>query len=90
MRVLVLPEIPVTKQPVTLLTPRVPFRSGQKVVLNQRAKEIQVQLGNKLNEAGAYNQFEFRRVSGTDTDTDTVTSDDNNPTDDFDSLWGNL
>ncbi len=86
MRVLVLPELAATQTPITVLTPRVPFRSGQKVMLNQRAKEIQIQLGNKLNENGAFNQFEFRRL-GT---TPTSNTDENNSTDDFDSLWGNL
>ncbi|MEE8056856.1 MAG: hypothetical protein V3T17_03325 [Pseudomonadales bacterium] len=86
MRVLILPEVPATQQAVTLLTPRVPFHSGQKVILNQRAKEVQIQLGDKVNEIGAYNQFEFHRLTGAHT----PDSDDHNQTDDFDSLWGNL
>lgn len=94
MRVLILPEIPVTKQPVTLLTPRVPFRSGQKIVLNQRAKEVQIQLNTKLNDTGAYNQFVFRKVSSTNTsDHDQDDNDDlsnSSEDNDFDSLWGNL
>lgn len=86
MRVLVLPELPSENQPITLLTPRMPFRSGQKVILNQRANELLVQLGEKLNTAGAYNQFEFRRVKGLIS----PDSDDGKPTDDFDALWKNL
>lgn len=90
MRVLVLPEISVIKQPITLLTPRVPFRSKLKVVLNQRGKEVQIRLGKKLNEAGAYNQFEFQRVSGTNTNNSSNDSDQPRDVDDFDVLWEQL
>lgn len=87
MRVLVLPELPVTKQPVSLLTPRVPFKSGMKLILNQRGKEVQICLDEKLNSAGAYNRFQFRRVSGTHVNKAERTD---KPDDEFDSLWGNL
>ena len=91
MRVMVLPEIPITKQPVTLLTPRVPFRTKFKVVLNQRGKEVQINLTKKLNDTGAYNQFEFKRVSSTQSSTPGNTQDHDQKTgDDFDSIWGNL
>ncbi|WP_101758922.1 hypothetical protein [Oceanicoccus sp. KOV_DT_Chl] len=92
-RVLVLPAIPITKQPMTLITPRVPFRSGQKVVLNQRGKEVQLTLTEKLNLTGAYNQFSFKRLNSTiskakPTSKDTLSGHDS--PDDFDSVWGNL
>ncbi|MGK0499383.1 MAG: hypothetical protein ACJAYG_001020 [Oceanicoccus sp.] len=89
MRALVLPEVESTQQPMTVLTPRVPFRTGVKVVLNQRGKEIQITLGKKLNDTGAYNQFEFKRMNTIEA----PTSDDDegiNVGDDFDSLWTNL
>ncbi len=90
-RVLILPEVTTTKQPVTILTPKVPFRTGMKVILNQRAKEVQIQLGRKVNTSGAYNQFEFSRISTTlsATKEDKPSSEDEN-LDDFDSIWGNL
>ncbi len=81
MRVLVLPAIAAIKQPVTLLTPRMPFREGQKIVINQRGKETRVQLDKKLNDTGAYNQFEFRKVAS---------ASDNDNDDDFEDLWGKL
>ena len=84
-RVLVLPEIPMVKMPITLLTPRVPFQVGQKAIINQRGKEIEVQLTKKLNTTGAYNQFEFRKLTaGHHLDPDTDNSED------FDSLWESL
>jgi cyclic-di-GMP-binding protein len=92
-RTLVLPEIPAIKRPVTLLTPRVPFRVGQKVVLNQRGKEVQMTLCKKINDTGAYSQFEFRKLATQaksrpveKTDRLGLQDDDN----EFDSLWSSL
>lgn len=84
MRVLVLPELPVTKEPVSLLTPRVPFRSGDKVALNQRGKEVSVRLGHRANESGAYNRFHFHRLNTPGS------AGSASGTDEFDSLWGQL
>lgn len=93
MRVLMLPEVAVSNQPITLLTPRVPFKTGLKVILNQRGKEIQATLTKRLNETGAYNQFEFKQVSSThlQVESEQDKTDANDPTGgNFDSLWGNL
>lgn len=87
MRVMVLPEIIAINQPVTLLTPKVPFKVQQKVVLNQRGKEVQVQLTKKVNSAGAYNQFEFKKLSGTMTSSDSSGDDGD---DEFSALWSSL
>lgn len=84
-RILVLPEVPMIQMPMTLLTPRVPFQTGQKIVINQRGKEIEVQLTKKLNKTGAYNQFEFRKITGKQ---QLNAGTENN--DDFDSLWNSL
>ena len=84
-RVLVLPEIPMIKMPITLLTPRVPFQVGQKAIINQRGKEIEVQLTKKLNKTGAYNQFEFRKITASQ-----HLQHDTSNSDDFDSLWNSL
>ena len=92
-RVLVLPDIPAIKHPITLLTPRVPFRTGQKIVLNQRGREVQMTLDKKLNDTGAYSQFVFRKLaskahlqkSGADNAVENRNSDN-----EFDSLWNSL
>lgn len=86
MRVLVLPEMPATNTPVTVLTPRVPFRSGQRVLLNQRAKELQIHLVEKINSGGSYQHFVFRR-SAHPNGKDQADSAD---IDEFNSVWGNL
>ncbi|MBL4828035.1 MAG: hypothetical protein JKY66_10050 [Spongiibacteraceae bacterium] len=91
LRALVLPGVPAINRPVTLLTARVPFRVGQKVVLNQRGSEIQVSLSKKLNDVGAYSQFEFRKISAKagvgqeDSSSESKKSDN-----EFDSLWRSL
>jgi hypothetical protein len=86
LRVLVLPEAPSLKIPMTVLTPRVPFQEGQKVVLSLRGKQTQIQLVKKLNDSGAYNQFEFRKLGGIKEPQAIPTE---NKTD-FDALWKNL
>ena len=58
-RVLILPALPNIKQPHTLLTPNVPFKVGQKLILNQLGKEITIHLQEKLNDQGNYCQFTF-------------------------------
>lgn len=84
MRTLLLPEDPSTQQPLTLLTSRVPFRSGQKVMLTQHGKRRQIRLGKKLNESGAYNLFEVERlIKPTNSNVETQNSE-------FESLWGKL
>ena len=96
-RALVLPEIAVINQPVTLLTQRVPFKVGSKVILNQRAKEVQVTLTKKINTDGYFCQFEFKRIAKaasmnaeSSDDADTVSIELEANDDNFDSLWGKL
>ncbi len=62
LRVLLLPEIQQIAQPATLITPHLPFREGQKVVLLARDRETRIQLGRRIAGSAAYSQFEFRRL----------------------------
>lgn len=86
MRVILLPEITTTNQPNTLLTPRFPFRSGQKLTLNQYGKRRQIKLGKKLNRTGTYNQFEIQEVAILRQQIDENNADNGG----FDSLWNQL
>jgi hypothetical protein len=91
-RVLVLPEITAIKRPVTLLTPQVPFMPGNKVVINQRGREAQIYLNKLLNDQGAYNLFEFKKMTNTlkpPKHSDTISYDSDNA-EKFDSLWNKL
>ncbi len=90
-RVLVLPEMKQSGQPTTLITPRLPFRSGQKVALVYRDKETRVQLVRRRASTTAFSQFEFRRLGAAAATADSG-AETKAPTDDseFDSLWDNL
>ncbi len=85
-RVILLPEIATLNQPDTLLTPRFPFRSGQKLTLNQYGKRRQIRLGEKLNKTGTYNQFEIQEVAILRQQID----ENNAENGEFDSLWNQL
>ncbi|MET0379004.1 MAG: hypothetical protein ABW049_08440 [Spongiibacteraceae bacterium] len=90
-RVLVLPEMKQSGQTTTLITPRLPFRSGQKIVLVYRDKETRIQLVRRLMSTTAFSQFEFRRIgtsaptAGPGTETKTPGADSG-----FDGLWDSL
>lgn len=92
MRVMVLPEIPVINRPLTILTPRVPFNEDQKVVLNQRGREVQIQLGKKLNDHGTYKLFEISKVSRENITPRNKNGNESEQLKDdyFDSLWMKL
>lgn len=90
-RVLVLPEMKQAGQPTTLITPRLPFRSGQKVALVYRDKETRIQLVRRLVSTTAFSQFEFRRL-GAAVPTADAGTETKSPSGDsgFDSLWDSL
>lgn len=89
LRVLILPEIKQTGQATTLIAPRLPFRTGQRVSLLHRDRETRIQLTRKIASTAAFSQFEFRRLSGlkaSDTPTAKTAAGDG----DFEGLWNNL
>ena len=88
-RVLVLPEIKATGQPMTLITPRLPFRSGQKVILIFRDRETRIQLVHRVATTAACSQFEFRRLDNPVTTTEKVAQTPGMGAG-LDSLWDNL
>ena len=85
-RVLVLPEVPLLQQPYTLLTPKVPFKEGQKVVLNQQGRELTILLEKKLNATGNYCQFTFSKSAAPLRNGGQSGQQEN----ELDSLWDNL
>jgi hypothetical protein len=85
-RVLVLPSLPHIKQPYTLLTPKVPFKTGQKVVLSQQGRELVLQLKEQLNQQGNYCQFTFDKAMAPIGSKTKQASDSG----EFDSFWDNL
>ncbi len=85
-RVLVLPEIKALRQPTTLITPRLPFREQHKVLLVQYGEQTRVQLTRQIASAGAFSQFEFRRLPDPRGAPDTGSENNGG----FDSLWDKL
>lgn len=64
LRVLVLPAMPELGLPPSLITPRLPFRVGQKIQLTLRDDEARIQLTRRLRATAAFSQFEFNRLGG--------------------------
>lgn len=61
-RVLLLPEIPLTGTPQTLITPRLGFKEFQKVSLVQGTQTHYAQLQRQVSSTPSYSQFAFRYV----------------------------
>jgi hypothetical protein len=85
LRVLVLPAMPELRLPPTLITPRLPFRVGQKVQLAVRDDEARVQLTRRLRAAAGFSQFEFSRLGGVSVSQQSEP--EQAPGSSFDSLW---
>ena len=58
-RTLLLPENPAIGQPASLITAPVPWREGNKLVLNILGREVKVALTRQLQNTGLFAQFEF-------------------------------
>jgi hypothetical protein len=58
-RTLLLPEIPAIKQPATLITTPMPWRVGNKLMLNMLGKDVRVALTQLVQNTGLFAQFQF-------------------------------
>ncbi|MEM9620130.1 MAG: hypothetical protein AAF993_00680 [Pseudomonadota bacterium] len=63
-RGLLLPEIKAIKQPATIVTPKVPFASGQKVNVQRQGLHTTAQLLENQQNTESFNQFTFRMLDG--------------------------
>ncbi len=91
LRGLLMPELPSIGQPATLITPRLPFQAGSRVILNQRGRESKCLLTRRLCATGSFNQFEFRPLSAGGTPPpQTGRRMGGTSEDEFDSLWPSL
>lgn len=91
MRALVLPAIKAIAQPATLLLPRIPFRTGNKVELLHDELNGRYQLIKSLASTSSFSQFQFRVAGVAPSPKATVTTtSDSLLEDDFDSLWNKL
>ncbi len=83
-RTLLLPENPAIGQPASLLTSPVPWREGNKLVLNILGREVKVELTRMLQNTGLFAQFEFVYL---DTARDEATSGQVTDEGDFGQIW---
>ncbi|MBM7061216.1 molecular chaperone [Pseudomonas sp. UL073] len=94
LRALLLPEISVISRPATLITPRLPFQEGNKVLINLAGEECRAVLSRKQTGSGSFNQFEYRPIEHAPSDPGKpVTSSTKakfGGDEDFDSLWKSL
>lgn len=88
-RTLLLPEIPAIKQPATLLTGPVPWRVGNKVVLNILGKDVRVELSRLIQNTGLFAQFQFEFLDR-DTHREEPGQDDWLGDQDFAQVWSSI
>ena len=60
LRGLLLPELSSIGQPATLVTPRLPFQTGNRIVLFWNGQEEQCQLSRRVSATGSVSQFELK------------------------------
>ncbi|GLX15620.1 MULTISPECIES: molecular chaperone [Pseudomonadaceae] len=94
LRALLLPEIAAISRPATLITPRLPFQEGSKVLININGKERRAVLSQKQLSTGSFSQFEYHDLEqkAADHATSVTASSTQRPAgeEDFDSLWKSL
>lgn len=84
LRALLLPQISAIDIPATLLTPRLPFQEGNKVIINTNGDETRAALIKRLTSTGSFNQFEYRTLETPKQQPEPTAG---GPEEDFDSLW---
>jgi hypothetical protein len=92
MRALVLPAIKAIAQPASVILPRVPFRTGNKIELMHEKLSGRYQLSKSLASTNSFGQFQFRNAGVSSEQKPRVAStvSDALIEDDFDSLWNKL
>lgn len=90
MRALLLPAIKAIAQPATLLLPRMPFRTGNKVELLFEEEQGRYQLTKRLASTSSFGQFQFRNAGVTPQKHSSIQNPPSMSDDDFDSIWNKL
>lgn len=86
-RTLLLPEIPAIKQPATLITGPVPWRVGNKLVLNILGRDVRVELTRLIQNTGLFAQFEFGFL---DEEKSRTRKDKTHSEQDFGQVWSTI
>ena len=87
-----LPELTSIGQPSTLVTPRLPFKQGNKVVVRFNGTETKCVLSKIVSETGSFSQFVLATTDVLDSKTADLDKAVNKVDieDEFDSLWPSL
>jgi hypothetical protein len=89
LRGLLLPAISAIDLPATLLTPRLPFQEGNKVLINTNGEERRAGLERRVSSTNSFNQFAYRSLE-TARNENTAGSGVVGVAEEFDSLWKSL
>lgn len=87
LRSLLLPAVKAIGQPATLLTPALPYHTGDIVMVNSHGKEARVELTKLVENTGSFAQFQFRPLDSQSAVTSAAGQD---KPDDFSALWSQL
>jgi len=94
LRALLLPEISAISRPASLITPRLPFQEGSKVLINDHGEEHRAVLSRRQVSTGSFSQFEYHRIGQEEgaAGKPVTASQSQRPAgeEDFDSLWKSL
>lgn len=94
LRSLLLPEIRAISRPASLITPRLPFQEGNKVMINLNGIERCAVLSLRQTSTGSFSQFEYRSIEQAPGEQGKpATAPQSRGPDgeeDFDSLWKSL
>ena len=94
LRALLLPAIAAISRPASLITPRLPFQEGNKVLINLYGVEQRAVLSRKQASTGSFSQFQYRNVelSNSPPGKPVTAAQAGGPggEEDFDSLWKSL
>ncbi|MCH2157206.1 MAG: GTPase [Oleiphilaceae bacterium] len=96
LRGLLLPELSSISQPSTLITPRLPFKEGNKVILRFSGIESKCILAASVSETGSFSQYTLRATDVLDSKSAQLEEETQQPKteisleDEFDSLWPSL
>ncbi|KAB0505091.1 hypothetical protein [Pseudomonas lini] len=89
LRGLLLPAISAIDLPATLLTPRLPFQEGNKVLINTNGEERRAGLERRVASTNSFNQFAYRSLE-TARNENAAGSGAVGAVEEFDSLWKSL
>ncbi|WP_339806162.1 GTPase [uncultured Marinobacter sp.] len=90
LRALLLPEIAALGLPPSVVTPKLPFQVGSRVVLLHDQREDQGILGKRVEATGSISQFQLRLYNQAGTTQESRNGEKPASEDEFDSLWPSL